>query len=425
MKLRARQASRGLLVSALIVGSAISGCARWPEGDLPPVPTPIAEAVDRQSALRPVDPAELPLLIDDLATSEGWQGLRTALERHRSWISKRPKDRRYLFGDRYATAEQLTGVADQLLTWLEDDPSPERFAVRIAHAFDVLESVGDRDGDVLVTGYYEPLIEGSRRRSAEYPVPVYGPPSGLVRVDLGAFDDGLKGKRIAGLLKGNRLVPFPDRQGIRESNVMGGREIAWAKDPVDLFFVEVQGSGALRLPDGSEMRIGYAGANGRIYRSIGRLLIDEGKVPREKMSMQAIRQYLAEHPEEIERVLDHNPSVVFFRKLNGPPVGNLGVPVTPGRSIAVDQRFFPRGGFGFLITDLPAPGPDGETVVEGQITRFVLAQDTGGAIRGPGRVDLFWGRGEDAAARAGVMKQPGRLFFFLPKDAPTIDEDSP
>ncbi len=378
---------------------------------------------DAESVLRRVKIDQIPLLIDDLHAAEDWSGLRLALERHRTWLSRRPKDREYIFGRFTATGEQLLLATDQLLSWLDEQPTPERLAVQIAATFEVLESVGNSKGEVLVTGYYEPLIEGSRVRTPEYQVPVYGPAKGLIRVDLGEFDDDLRGKRIAGLLKNGKLVPFPDRRGIRETAIMRGREIAWAKDPVDLFFIEVQGSGALRLPDGSEMRIGYAGANGRSYQSIGRLLIDEGKVSRERMSMQSIRQYLADHPDEIERVLDHNQSVVFFRKLDGPPVGNLGVPVTPGRSIAVDQKLFPPGGFGFLITDLPAPGPDGTTLVEGTISRFVLAQDTGGAIRGPGRVDLFWGRGEDAAARAGVMKQPGRLFFFVPKDAVEKEQD--
>lgn len=404
---------------------ATAGCSPWPTTPLPEKAAVQKKKVERSTALKPVTPLILPPLIDDLHAKEGWSGLRTALERHRSWLARQPKDRQFTHGPRVVTVGSQLQAADRLLGWLADNPTPAKLAVQIAAHFDVLESVGDEDGDVLVTGYYEPLIEGSLRRTDEYDVPVYGPASGLVRVDLGAFDPDLKGKRIAGLLRGGRLEPFPDRRGIREQGIMRGREIAWAKDPVDLFFVEVQGSGALRLPDGSEMRIGYAGANGRIYRSIGRLLIDEGKVPREKMSMQAIRSYLSRHPEEIERVLDYNQSMVFFRELSGPPLGNLGIPVTPGRSIAVDQRLFPRGGFGFLITDLPAPGPDGSTLVEGTISRFVLAQDTGGAIRGAHRVDLFWGRGDDAAARAGVMKQPGRLFFFVPKTAPFLSGSSP
>ena len=412
---------RLVIVSAALL--LLGGCVRWPSERPPEAPADLPLQIERRDALRSVKLKDLPLLIDDFhATEGGWSSFETALERHRDWLRRQPEDRVLMHGGRPVTVGLMLQSVDRLLGWLDQDPTPQRLASWITGSFDVMESVGDRkrrpDGDVLVTGYYVPMIEGSLRPSPDYPVPIYGPARGLIRVDLGSFDESLKGKRIAGLLEKGRLVPFPDRKGIRESGVMRGREIAWAKDPVDLFFVEIQGSGTLRLPDGSTQRFGYAGANGRSYRSVGRLLIDEGKVPREKMSMQAIRAYLAENPDDLHRVLDHNTSQVFFRLLDGPAVGNLGVPVTPGRSVAVDQKLLPRGGIGFLMTDLPAPGPDGSTVIEGKISRFVIAQDTGGAIRGPDRVDFFWGPGEDAAARAGVMKQQGRIFFFVPKETP-------
>ncbi len=267
-----------------------------------------------------------------------------------------------------------------------------------------------------VTGYYEPLIAGSLRRTEEYSVPVYGPPRDLFRVQLGEFRDEWEGRSVTGLLRGNRLLPYPDRREIREGGRLRGREIAWARDPVELFFVEIQGSGALLLPDGAELRIGYAGANGRQYRSIGKLLIDEGKIPRERMSMQALREYLRDAPEEIERVLDHNESQVFFRRLDGPPVGSLGVPVTPGRSIATDHRLLPPGALGFLLTESPRRGT-GRRDRRGRPAAPVrLNQDTGGAIRGAARADFFWGRGEEAARRAGLMNQPGRLYFLVPRE---------
>jgi len=175
-----------------------------------------------------------------------------------------------------------------------------------------------------------------------------------------------------------------------------------------------RGSGALRLPDGREIRIGYAGSNGRVYRSIGKKLLDDGKLERERVSMQSIREYLRQHPEEIDDVLDTNESVVFFRRLEGPPVGSLGLALSPGRSIATDQRLFPRGALGFLASEVPGPGPDGTTVAERPLRRFVVNQDTGGAIRGTDRVDFFWGRGDEAALRAGLMKQPGKLYFLVP-----------
>jgi membrane-bound lytic murein transglycosylase A len=323
---------------------------------------------------------------------------------------------------------QLRAALSETRTWLDAEMSPEDFAARVVQRFDVLESVGRRgtepgEGGLLVTGYFTPEIDASPRRRDGYEVPIYGPPDGLIKIDLGAWSDDWKGQRIAGILQGGSLVPFPDRAALRGASVLRGREIAWAKDAVDLFFLEIQGSGTLRYPDGSTRRIGYAGANGRTYRSIGKLLIDEGAIPSERMSMQSLRAWLAENPEHTRRVLDFNQSVVFFRFLDGLPLGNLGFPVTPGRSVAVDQKLLPPGGFGFLVTDLPAATADGGTLVEGPLTRFVFAQDTGGAIRGPERADFYWGPGAVAASRAGVMKQPGRLLFFVPKESGTSAPD--
>lgn len=399
------------LLKACGVTLALSACAP-PAVEPPPEPAPPAEAaVTAQTALRRVSPRILREFVDD----GDWPSLALALERNRQWLARQPLDRELVFGPRRLTVGELQAAYDTFAGWLEDEPTPAELASRLAGAFEVAVNVADGQGRMLVTGYYEPLIDGSLEPSAEYPVPIYGPPPDLFKIDLSAFRDEWAGRRVTGLLRGNRLLPYPARREIRQSGRLRGREIAWARDPVELFFVEVQGSGALRLPDGREMRIGYAGANGRQYRSIGRLLIDEGEIPRERMSMQALRAYLAAHPEEVERILDHNESQVFFRRLDGPPVGSLGVPVTPGRSIAADQSLLPPGALGYLLSEVPGLGEDGATVPVARLRRFVLIQDTGGAIKGADRADFFWGRGEDAALRAGLMKQPGKLYLLLPK----------
>ncbi len=397
----------------------ICACARPPLPDAQVPTEPDRPDLTRETALTPVPPAQLPLLLDD----GDWQSLELAIGRSVGWLRRRPAGTSFTFGPREITADALAEALEHVRGWLAADPSPETLAAQIAQAFEVLESVGD-DGEMLITGYYEPLIAGSRQRSREYRVPVYGPPGDLIRVDLGLFSERWAGQRTSGRLRGNRLVPYPDRREIRTSGLGRAPIIAWARDRVDLFFIEVQGSGALQLPAGGELRIGYAGANGRDYKSIGRLLIDEGKIERAKISMQSIRAYLSAHPEDIDRVLDYNPSVVFFRRLDGPPLGSLGVPVTPRRSIATDHRLFPPGALGFLITDLPAMGEDGRTVAEGPLARFVLNQDRGGAIRGADRADFFWGRGKEASERAGLMKQPGRLLFLVPKDDRSDDAES-
>ncbi len=385
----------------------VAACARAPLPDAPPEPEPVE--VTSETALVQVPFERLPVLIDD----GDWRSLDTAIQRSSGWLRRRPAGTTLTFGPRQVTAGELAAALERVRGWLAEEPSPETLAARLARAFDVYESVGD-GGEMLITGYYEPVIDGSLRRGRGYDVPVYGPPGDIIRVDLGLFSERWAGQRIAGRLRGGRLVPYPDRREIRTSGLRAPI-IAWARDRVDLFFIEVQGSGALRLPGGGELRIGYAGSNGRDYKSIGKLLIDRGKIERAKISMQSIRAYLAAHPDEIDDVLDYNTSVVFFRRLDGPPLGSLGVPVTPRRSIATDHRLFPPAALGFLITDLPAMGADGRTVAEAPLARLVLNQDRGGAIRGADRVDFFWGRGAEAAERAGVMKQPGRLFFLVPK----------
>ena len=380
--------------------------------------------LDAASALRAVPPSQMPPLFDRAAAGPDgkadWASLRLALDRNLRWLAGRPQNREYTYGEHKISVGRLRSELRAVRDWLDEDPTPESFAARVVQRFDVVESVGrpaTKPGEkgMLITGYYEPEIEASPRRRSGYQVPIYGPPGGLIRVDLGQWSNDWQGRRVAGLLRGGSLVPFPDRAALRSDPILKGREIAWAKNEVDLFFLEVQGSGSLRYPDGSVRRIGYAGANGRTYRSIGKLLIDRGEIPRHRMSMQSLRTWLAENPQHVQSVLDYNQSVVFFRFLDGPPVGNLGFPVTPGRSVAVDQKLMPPGGFGFLVTDMPTPTADGGTLVEGPLTRFVFAQDTGGAIRGADRADFFWGPGREAAGRAGVMKQPGRLFFFVPR----------
>lgn len=404
-----------LLLSLVASGIVLVACPSAPEPvEAPPEPEFTATA---ETALREVSARILREFVDD----GDWASLELALERNRRWLNAQPAEREFTYGPRRVRATQLLAALDEVLTWLAEEPSPAELASRLESLFDVAVNVADGRSHMLVTGYYEPLIDGSLRHTDDYPVPVYGPPPDLFRIDLSDFGDQWAGKRVTGLLSGKRLLPYPDRQEIRRTQRLRGREIAWARDWVDLFFIEVQGSGALRLPNGREMRIGYAGANGRQYRSIGKLLIDEGKIPREKMSMQALRAYLAAHPEEVERVLDYNESQVFFRRLDGPPVGSLGVAVTPGRSIASDHSLLPPGALGFMLTEVPGVGEDGSTVAVGSLRRFVLNQDTGGAIRGAHRADFFWGRGDEAALRAGLMKQPGKLYVLMPKPAKAAD----
>jgi membrane-bound lytic murein transglycosylase A len=266
----------------------------------------------------------------------------------------------------------------------------------------------------LFTGYYEPLLHGSRKRHGRYTVPLYGRPPELVMVDLGRFRDELKGKRIAGKIEAGALVPFADRQAIDDGALAGRKlEIVWVDDPVEAFFLEVQGSGRVQLAEGGEMRIGYAAQNGHPYNSIGKALIQRGALRADTVSMQSIRDWLRAHPEQTDGVLEKNASYIFFQPTKGEgPMGAEGVPLTPGRSLAVDRKYMPLGVPLWLAGGMPSLR-EGEP--DRKLHRLVVAQDTGGAIRGPVRGDLFWGFGPEAESGAGRMKHRGKLWVLLPK----------
>jgi membrane-bound lytic murein transglycosylase A len=287
--------------------------------------------------------------------------------------------------------------------------------------FDFLPSAPDPNlQSVLVTGYYQPTIDASLVPTADYRYPLYGRPADLVGVEEAPQSSGASSVTRIGRYEAGRLVPYYSRAEIDYGGSLRGQgyEIAWAKDPVDIFFLQIQGSGILQLPDGRRLQIGYAGQNGLPYRSIGRLLIEQGKIAREEMSMQRLRRYLAEHPEERDEIMAYNESYVFFRFLFGGPLGNLEVPVTPGRSIAADAALFPKGALALLYSERPVLDRAGNLLGWTPFLRFVLNQDTGGAIRGAQRVDLFFGAAGRAGSEAGYMNSPGKLYFLALKQPP-------
>lgn len=266
----------------------------------------------------------------------------------------------------------------------------------------------------LFTGYYEPLLHGSRKRGGKHTVPLYIRPPELVMVDLGDFREDLKGKRIAGKVEDGNLVPYPDRKAI-DAGALAGRklEAVWVDDPIAAFFLHVQGSGRVQLAEGSEMRLGYAAQNGHPYSAIGRELINRGALRREEVSLQTIRAWLEAHPKEAREVMETNPSYIFFQELKGEgPLGAQGIPLTPGRSLAVDLQYVPLSVPLWLVSGVPSPR---ESEPDGKLRRLLVTQDTGGAIRGPVRGDVFWGFGEEAEAIAGRMKHRGKMWLLLPR----------
>lgn len=269
---------------------------------------------------------------------------------------------------------------------------------------------GNPASEGLFTGYYEAELRGSRQRGGSYQTPLLRRPPDLVTAELGEFRPSLRGERIAGRVVEGRLRPYETRAQI-EAGALDRQRLAflWVDDAVDAFFLQIQGSGHVALPDGGEVRVGYDGQNGQPYVAVGRLLVERGLLERDAASLPGIRAWLDAHPAEGRALMDENPSYVFFREMAGDgPVGSEGVVLTPGRSLAVDRAFLPLG----APIWLDAAGPEDS---EGRLQRLLVAQDSGGAIRGPVRGDLFWGRGKEAEARAGTMRARGSYYLLLPK----------
>ena len=299
-----------------------------------------------------------------------------------------------------AATNATPASADAARAWFESQFQP----------WALVNADGSRDG--TITGYYEPLLRGSRTRRAPYLSPLYAAPDDLITVDLAALYPELKNLRLRGRIEGRKLVPYYTRAEWSEQEARRRDDVLlWIDDPLDLFFMQIQGSGQVVLDDGSRVRAGYADQNGHPYKSIGKWLVEQGELKLEQASMQGIKAWARSHPKRVQELLNTNPSLVFFRELPvegaGPP-GALGVPLTPERSLAVDPRVITLGAPVFLATTWPNDSQP--------LQRLMLAQDTGGAIRGVVRADFYWGSGDAAGGLAGKMRQRGAMWVLMPRD---------
>ena len=392
--------ARYIALALVLLLTLVSACAGPPRPLIP-----------AQSALEEVPPSQWPVLFDDLDAASFFEACRHSL----AYLERAPADRRYTFGPYQVSAADLAQGIARLRDILVRYPDPLERTRALQQEFVLLRSVGsDGQGSVLFTAYYEPVLPARRRPAPPYVHPLYALPSDWVTVDLSSFSDELPKRKLIGQVREHQVVPYPDREAIDFAQAIKGKAtpLAYVDDPVEAFFLHIQGSGQVRFADGSRLRLGFAGANGQPYRSIGRMMIKEGLLESHQASMQGIKQYIASHPEKRRRILAHNPSYVFFRPLSvaGGPLGCFQAPLTAGRSIATDRRVFPGLAVAWINGAMPAPG-GGET----PYARFVLNQDTGGAIRGPGRVDLFMGTGDAAGQVAGRMKNQGQLYFLAPR----------
>jgi membrane-bound lytic murein transglycosylase A len=356
-----------------------------------------------QLALRKItDPNQIP----DFAP--GWRdldGLKKGLRSSLNYLNKPSSAQYFPYGDIKRDAAVKT--LEAFLTLADSGARTDEINVLIRSTFDVYESVGcDDKGTVLFTGYYTPIFDGSLTRTLRFRYPLYKTPDNLVK----GPDGQTRGRRNAD----GGITPYPPRAVIEDSGMLKGQELVWLDDPFKAYIAHVQGSAKVRLAPGRIITVGYAANNGHEYQSIAKMLIDEGRIPRERMSLGALIDYFSTHPNEVEKYVRQNPRFVFFRQTEeDAPRGSLNEPVLPWRTIATDKSVFPRACLAYLVTTLPQMGRD--RIVNQPYSGFALDQDTGGAIRAAGRCDIYMGEGDQPGRLAGQTYQEGRLYYLFLK----------
>lgn len=383
----------GLLLSAIVLaGCQTKRAATKPQYDRPLPPGKLA--------LRKIeDPSKYPDF------TGGWRdldSLRTATRNSLNYLAK-PSSKQYFPYSGISHAQAVASL-EEFLRLLDAGARPDEINGLICAGFDVYESVGcDDQGTVLFTGYYTPIFEGSPVQTAQFGSPLYKTPPDLVK--------GPNGETLGRRGPDGQITPYPPRGEIEESGMLRGQELIWLSSPFEAYIAHVQGSAKVRLPDGRIITVGYAATNGHEYASVAQRLVADGKIASDRISLATMIDYFKEHPDEVETYVQANPRYVFFQSSEGTPRGSLNEPVTPWRTIATDKSIFPRASLTFLSTTLPS-------IQTGQITMgpyggFALDQDTGGAIRAPGRCDVYIGEGDEAGQLAGQTYQEGRLYYLF------------
>lgn len=390
----------------LLLGLILFSCFYRPGGPPGPLPEPYS--------LELVPETNWPPLGDDADR----ESLRQAITQSLIYHQKGPPLKTFLFGSREIPDEEIRSTLDLFQELLETHEDPGSLEREVKLHFNLYRLVfQNRPAQMLTTGYYEPILAGSRTRSESFPIPFYRKPDDLITVELGKFSNRYQGERLVGRLLGRKLLPYYTRREIDQEEKLSGRglEILWTDDRLRLFFMQIQGSGRVVLEDGDTVQLQYQAANGHPYFPIGRELIRRGILKPEEVSLQRIYSYLKDHPEEQEEILNLNPSYIFFQESQGGPYGSLNVPLTPGRSVAMDLKLFPSGGLAWLTGVKPVFSSENQIRHWVPLNRWVTVQDSGGAIKGPGRLDFFWGHGDQAEMAAGHQRHGGTIYFLLKK----------
>lgn len=398
-----------IMVIGLVFVTFLIGCHRAPilMENIPKTPQP--QKLDYSKPLPPgelalrkiTDPADIP---DFTGACQDLSNLKTAINNSLNYLKKPSSEQHFPYGD-IATHQQVEDSLKAFIKLIDTGYKGAELNKLIREQYDVYTSVGcDDKGTVLFTGYYTPEFEGSKQAGGRFQYPLYNQPEDLVKDEQG----NTLGQRTA-----DGIVAYPSRTEIERTGMLKGKEIMWLADPFEVYLVHVQGSAKIRQPDGSRIGIGYAANNGHEYKSIAQLMIQDGKIAKDQMSLSTMMAYFKTHPDEMARYINQNPRFVFFRTEDGQPRGSINEPVTALRSIATDKSVYPRACLAFLSTALPQA--NGSSVAQQLYTGFALDQDTGGAIRAPGRCDVYMGEGETAGKLAGQTYREGRLYYLFIK----------
>ena len=345
--------------------------------------------------------------------------LLNSLENSSSYFNKIPENTIFWFGKNSYSRDDMRASLNYFRSGLQKFGLTKRFFRYVKDNFNFYSSASE---EVLYTGYFEAILKGEKEKTSKFRYPVYKKPDDLVIIELNDFSfikekEGLPNTLIGRLTGDNKVIPFYSREEIDNNNVLSGKglEIAWIDDPVSLFFMHIQGSGIIEFRNGEKIRVNYDGSNGHPYRAIGKYLVSKGVCTYKELSMQLIKNYIGDNPDEAEEIFNYNPSYIFFRIVEDGPVGSLGVPVTPYRTIATDRYLFPRGAICYIDTKIPDFDEKGNSIGFKHFSGFVMNQDTGGAIRSPSRADIFTGNGENSELVAGHLKEKGKLYFLVKK----------
>jgi len=374
-------------------------------------PTPKKEAQRPEEALKPVF-TSYPIFRDDM----DFEFLALAIRRNLSYLKRLDPQKVFYYGPHQFTCRQVLHCQEAFLDLISKRLTPDQLNKEIRMRFRIYRASG-RAGNkkILFTAYHEPVFDASLTPDDTFRYPLYRKPGDLLRLDLSPFDEKLRGESIVVRIRDNRVLPYFTRYQIETEKVLEGKdlEIAWLKNPIDVHLLHIEGCGRLRLPHGKTIFVSYQASNGLPYRSFGRYLLEKGFLAPAQMSIENIRRFLSNHPGILHNVLNHNDSYIFFQKVKQGSLGSINVPLTIGRSLALDARLFPRGALAFISCRKPFVNSQGQVTGWTQFSRFVLNQDTGSAIKGAGRADLFFGSGPYAEAAAWNLRHYGDLHVLM------------